>query len=156
MLEGYNTDGSFRYRDEGYNKGGAYTSHAHGWSTGPTDALVSYVVGLRPTSPGGQEWVLDPQFGDLSSAQGGFLNPLGTFSAAWELVNDTAYQITVDTPSQTSGIISLPMLPNGKQPSVFQLDDASGQNITTDMTSSSPEGLVSLKISGGNHRIFVS
>jgi hypothetical protein len=64
ILEGYYEDGSFRYANDGYDYSGSYPSHAHGWSSGPADALISYVVGLRPTAPGGSKWTLAPQFGD--------------------------------------------------------------------------------------------
>ncbi|KAJ5833356.1 hypothetical protein N7474_001667 [Penicillium riverlandense] len=85
MIEGYNEDGSFLYTaNEGYDGVGSYPSHAHGWSTGPVDALVSYVVGLQPSAPGGAGWTLSPQTGDLEFAEGGFTTPLGKFSASWK------------------------------------------------------------------------
>lgn len=108
MLEGYNVDGSFLYTaNEGYDQSGSYTSHAHGWSTGPVDALISYVVGLRPASPGGATWSLAPQTGDLESAQGGFTTPLGKFSASWE---NSRGQFTMwyDVPAGTTGTVRLP------------------------------------------------
>lgn len=38
----------------GYGGDYSYTSHAHGWSTGPTHALSTFVVGLQLLSPGGK------------------------------------------------------------------------------------------------------
>lgn len=82
IIEGYNVDGSFLYTgNPGYDKTGSYISHSHGWGACPVDALISYVVGLQPKSPGGATWSLAPQTGDLDSAQGGFTTPLGKFSA---------------------------------------------------------------------------
>jgi len=107
IMEGYYEDGSFRYANDGYNDAGSYPSHAHGWSTGPVDALVSYVVGMRPTAPGGAQWMLAPQFGDLSRAQGGFTTPMGKFSASWKLQHG-GYLLEYDTPEGTVGVISLP------------------------------------------------
>ena len=122
MLEGYFTDGSFRYRDAGYNKGGAYTSHAHGWSTGPTDALTSYVVGLRPTGMGGQTWVLEPQLGDLTNAQGGFTVPLGKFSARWTLNGSKGYTVAYNVPAATNGTLVLPTAADGSSPKKVTVD----------------------------------
>jgi hypothetical protein len=73
-IEGYLADGRFGYRaTDGYEGDYLYTSHAHGWGTGPTDALTSYVVGLTITQPGGNQWQLAPQFGDLTHAEAGLL-----------------------------------------------------------------------------------
>lgn len=109
IIEGYNEDGSFLYTaNEGYDKAGSYPSHAHGWSTGPVDALVNYVVGLVPKSPGGATWTLAPQVGDLSFAQGGFTTPLGKFSAAWQ-IKSNGLHLQYDAPPMTSGVLYLPL-----------------------------------------------
>ncbi|KAF5378492.1 hypothetical protein D9615_007115 [Tricholomella constricta] len=51
LLEGFTANGSLSYRSyRGYNYDAAYTSHAHGWSAGPTPALTFYVLGLTVTS----------------------------------------------------------------------------------------------------------
>jgi hypothetical protein len=111
IIEGYKTDGTFDYRGGAsfgaYVWGGAYTSHSHGWSTGPTDALTSYIVGLQPTAPGGKEWSLAPQMGDLSFAEAGFTTPLGSFSAGWKKHGDTL-SLSVSTPKGTRGEVILP------------------------------------------------
>jgi hypothetical protein len=79
-IEGYLADGTFGYRaTTGYGGDYSYTSHAHGWSTGPTDALTSYIVGITIVQPGGSEWKLAPQFGDLRFAEAGFTTPWGGF-----------------------------------------------------------------------------
>jgi hypothetical protein len=116
MLEGYYEDGSFRYANDGYDATGSYPSHAHGWSTGPTDALISYVVGLRPTASGGSEWTLEPQFGDLTSAQGGFTTPSGKFSASWKL-QPGGYILEYDVPVDSTGTLVLPS--DSKQPEIY-------------------------------------
>lgn len=115
ILEGYYEDGSFRYANDGYDSSGSYPSHAHGWSTGPTDALISYVVGLRPTAPGGSKWTLAPQFGDLTDAQGGFTTPLGKFSATWKL-QPGGYILGFDVPVNSTGTLVLPS--GSKQPQI--------------------------------------
>lgn len=151
FLEGYGADGSFRYRDSGYNRGGSYTSHAHGWSTGPTDALTTYIVGLRPITPGGARWSVEPQFGDLKSAEGGFTIPkTGKFSAGWVLTGDGKYNVTINVPASTSGVARLPF-PNGKPPKSVTLDS---KPVT--YTTNSNDRVVIVQTPGGKHSIVVS
>jgi hypothetical protein len=116
-IEGYLTDGSFGYRaTRGYGGDYSYTSHAHGWSTGPTDALTSYIVGLQVSSPGGSNWTLSPQFGDLMHAEGGFTTPLGKFSASW-MVFEGGYSLEWGFPAGTVGTLVLPTI-GDKAPTV--------------------------------------
>ncbi|KAH7350613.1 putative alpha-L-rhamnosidase B [Rhexocercosporidium sp. MPI-PUGE-AT-0058] len=108
FIEGYLEDGSFGYRAfSGYEKDYSYTSHAHGWSTGPTHALTNYVLGLQLESPGGADWILAPQFGDLKFVEGGFTTSLGQFSAKWTLISG-GYELSFDTPVGTTGKLILP------------------------------------------------
>jgi hypothetical protein len=59
------------------------SSYAHGWSTGPVTALSGYVLGIRPTSPGYATWTVEPQPGDLTSAQGQSPTPHGAVVSRW-------------------------------------------------------------------------
>ncbi|OCB86064.1 Six-hairpin glycosidase [Sanghuangporus baumii] len=109
LLEGYTANGSLGYRSyRGYNYDPAYTSHAHGWSSGPTSALTFYVLGLQIMTPQGQDWTLEPHTSGLSAAQGGFETPLGWFGASWELSGRKNTQFVVETPKGTSGTVTLP------------------------------------------------
>ncbi|KAH6713372.1 putative alpha-L-rhamnosidase B [Leptodontidium sp. MPI-SDFR-AT-0119] len=108
FIEGYLEDGTFGYRAfSGYEKDYSYTSHAHGWSTGPTHALTNYVLGLQLASPGGADWILAPQFGDLKFVEGGFTTSLGKFSAKWTLIPG-GYELSYYTPIGTTGRLILP------------------------------------------------
>ena len=147
MIEGYLSDGSFKYANDGYNSVGSYPSHAHGWSAGPADALMSYVVGLRLESPGGRSWILDPQMGDLNEAQGGFTTPLGKFSSGWQITL-LGYILWLDTPKDTEGTLSLP---NKACKSVVIVDGAKQRahcNVETSITT--------MHLKGGLHKILVS
>ncbi|KAK3079839.1 hypothetical protein LTS18_003772, partial [Coniosporium uncinatum] len=98
VIEGYRTDGSFGYR---FNRGypnPSYTSHAHGWSSGPTSALTEYVVGLRVVGPAGQRWRLRPQFGDLEWCEGGFTTSLGKYQAKWNRTAGAEYSLSYYAP----------------------------------------------------------
>ncbi|KAK3116157.1 hypothetical protein LTR53_003766 [Teratosphaeriaceae sp. CCFEE 6253] len=80
VIEGYLTNGSFGYRNyRGYYYDTSYVSHSHGWSSGPTSALTNYVLGLEVTGPLGSTWKFAPQFGDLTSVEGGFTTGLGKY-----------------------------------------------------------------------------
>lgn len=113
VIEGYRVNGTFGYRQErGYGYDPSYVSHAHGWSSGPTSALTEYVVGLSVTSPAGKTWTLKPQFGDLKWAEAGFMTRLGKFEARWERSGD-GYSLKFQTPSNTTGVVSLPVATTG-------------------------------------------
>jgi len=115
VIEGYLTNGSFAYRNyRGYDYDAAYVSHSHGWSSGPTSALTNYVLGLEITGRVGSTWRFAPQFGDLTSVQGGFMTTLGAFQASWNVTNGgRGYSMEVNVPEGTTGTMTLPALSSG-------------------------------------------
>lgn len=147
ILEGYYEDGSFRYANDGYDSSGSYPSHAHGWSSGPADALISYVVGLRPTAPGGSKWTLAPQFGDLTSAQGGFTTPLGKFSATWKLQSG-GYTLGYDIPAESAGTL---VLPSGSRQPRIRWNGRKHAHSTFDAST----GLTTVSAPGGKQTLSV-
>lgn len=117
-IEGYLRNGTFGYRsDRGYGYDESYVSHAHGWSAGPTAALTNYILGLRLTSPIGLSWLIAPQFGNLSSAEGGFMTSLGRFRVHWEKSPDE-YTLRFFVPEGTRGNLTLPFIRSGEQPEI--------------------------------------
>ncbi|KAJ7733701.1 Six-hairpin glycosidase [Mycena metata] len=112
LLEGFTANGSIWYRSyRGYNYDPAYTSHAHGWSSGPTSALTIYVLGLSVTAPQGAQWLLSPNLAGLPSAQGGFTTSLGWFGASWTVSTKgttTTFSVDLDVPAGTSGVFEVP------------------------------------------------
>ena len=101
----------YSYRSyRGYNYDAAYTSHAHGWSSGPTSALTFYVLGLTVTSPQGQAWSFDPHMSGLEAAEGGFETPLGWFGAKWSLTpKGKTFTAALDVPVGTAGEVHVPI-----------------------------------------------
>ncbi|HWO61787.1 MAG TPA: trehalase family glycosidase [Umezawaea sp.] len=73
--EGYLANGQFGY-------GGTYMSASHGWATGPTSALTFSVLGIQPHSLNGG-YLVKPQPGDLTSAEGNLNTPLGNIDLTW-------------------------------------------------------------------------
>ncbi|VDC03801.1 unnamed protein product [Peniophora sp. CBMAI 1063] len=133
LIEGYLINDSLEY----YYSDGAYTSHAHGWSTGPTSALTFYLVGLQPTGPQGQTWQAAPQLSGLPAAQGSFETGLGTFAASWTFSNSTGFNLALSTPEGTQGTVVLPV----------------AGSVTVDGQSQGK--VTSLSLAGGEHTIAV-
>ncbi|KAE8327042.1 Six-hairpin glycosidase [Aspergillus sergii] len=104
LIEGYTTDGEL-----GYPQGGqpSRTSHAHGWSTGPTSALTFLAAGLELTGVGGRTWRIRPRLGGLERVTAGFMAPLGQFSSSWKAKGDVVVG-QFQTPEGTSGTLVLP------------------------------------------------
>ena len=87
------------------------TSLAHGWSAGPTGALSAYVLGLRPARPGWKRWLVEPQPGDLSFAQGSVGTPEGKLGARWEVdPGGDSFRITMRAPRGATGTVAVPLL----------------------------------------------
>lgn len=86
-----------------------FTSAAHGWGAGPINALTGYIVGIRPTKPGYAEWLVEPQVGDLTWAQGRADSPFGLIESRWE-VSNSSFKMTVVSPEGTQGKVSVPLL----------------------------------------------
>ena len=53
------------------------TSLAHGWASGPTPILTSYVLGVQPVDPGYQTFTVEPHPGSLRWAEGAVPTPYG-------------------------------------------------------------------------------
>lgn len=121
VIEGYLQNATFGYRSSrGYYYDASYISHAHGWSAGPTSALINYVLGLSLTGRAGSTWQLAPQFGDLTSVEGGFTSSLGQFQAAWRresTKSSSSYELSFKVPTDTQGTVVLPPV-NGKKSKV--------------------------------------
>ena len=129
-----------RYRSAlGYNYDFSYTSHAHGWSTGPTSVLTVYVLGLQVNSPQGATWSLAPHTSGLDGAEGGFTTPLGWFGASWKIEEEgRSLLITISTPAGTQGTVSIP---------------AGYGNVQLDGTKATSTSLGNFIVSGGKHTI---
>jgi len=77
---------------------GADPSWDHGWSSGAAPALTSYVLGVRPTSPGFTTFVVDPHPGSsVSWASGTVPTPRGPIVVSWRKLKGRL-SITVNAP----------------------------------------------------------
>lgn len=88
--------------------GGAYESLAHGWSSGPTAALTSYVLGI---SAGSKRFHVVPHPGDLTDVHGvAPVKPGHTVTVAWHH-SRSEFTLRVDSRhADMQGDIAIPAL----------------------------------------------
>lgn len=105
FIEGYSTTGELHYAPY---LNDARISHAHGWATGPTSSLTSYVAGVQLLTAGGATWRIAPSLGNLKIADAGFSTNLGFFGAKTQ-VSDGRLVIELEAPQGTSGELKFPL-----------------------------------------------
>ena len=89
---------------------GDETSLAHGWSSGVTADLSSYVLGVQPTTAGFDIWSVDPHPGSLSWAEGDVPTPHGTIEVRWARQPSSGrFALQVTAPGRTTGTLIVPV-----------------------------------------------
>jgi len=102
MWENVNSDGGPGF--------GASSSLSHGWSTMPASALPQYMLGIQPVTPGYATWLVRPEPGDLSWAEGRVPTPHGTLAVSWAgKSGDGEFAMSVTAPSGASGTVAVPV-----------------------------------------------
>ncbi|TBU39944.1 Six-hairpin glycosidase [Dichomitus squalens] len=127
FIEGYSTSGELRYAP--------YTndpriSHAHGWGTGPTSSLTTYVGGIQLVGAAGATWAIVPQVGDLTHVDAGFSTTLGRFSSKW-FTNGSVFRLEISTPKGTMGTVGIPF-PGNRTTATLIRADRPGVRVTAD------------------------
>ncbi len=64
-------------------------SHCHAWSSAPVYFLNRIVLGIRPTSPGGQAFEISPYIKDLDWAKGSYATAKGVLEVSWRKKGNT-------------------------------------------------------------------
>ena len=115
LAEGLSANGSLYYRgNAGYKNDAAYTSLSHGWSSGPTIALTSYIGGLEIVS--WRKWRFRPQSdGHVRDVDTGFISPMGKFEVNWMISGDMrtnstsgfGFDAEITTPEGLTGTVEL-------------------------------------------------
>jgi alpha-L-rhamnosidase len=82
---------------------------SHAWGSGPTSALSKYVLGVRPVEAGYQTWLIEPQPGDLTWAEGTVPTPHGPIGVAWYRKAAGGFSLGVRVPNGTLGTVGLPV-----------------------------------------------
>jgi hypothetical protein len=82
------------------------TSLSHGWASGPTPIMTSYVLGVQPADPGYASFTVAPHFGSLTWAKGAVPTPYGQIFVSWTK-RGGSYSLTVQAPPGTTASIAL-------------------------------------------------
>ncbi|MCO5997274.1 alpha-L-rhamnosidase-related protein [Actinoallomurus rhizosphaericola] len=93
-----------------------YVSLAHGWATGPTPALSSYVLGVAPDTPGGTTFHFIPHVAALTFTRGRVTTEHGPVDASWR-IHKGEFSAHLAAPKGTTGRAGVPTL--GKRIQVF-------------------------------------
>jgi hypothetical protein len=96
--ENFNYDGTPYYNS-------SYMSAAHGWATGPTNALTFFVLGLNPGDATRYDFV--PHLGDLTHVEGNITTPRGAVNGTWDYTPGT-FTSRLTAPTGTTGRIGVP------------------------------------------------
>ena len=99
--ESFNYDGTPYY----HNVFNSYMSAAHGWATGPTNALTFFVLGLNPGDATNYDFVPHP--GDLTHVEGNITTPKGAVKGIWDYTPGT-FTSQLTSPAGTTGRIGVP------------------------------------------------
>ncbi|KAK4220821.1 Six-hairpin glycosidase-like protein [Podospora fimiseda] len=109
LAEGFRVDGYVQY--PAYWSP-ARNSHAHGWSSGPTQLLIRGVLGVEIVGLAGSRWRITPELTDwLGWARGGFTTTEGKFEVkVWRTKienGSSAVTVEVKTPKGTKGHVGI-------------------------------------------------
>jgi alpha-L-rhamnosidase len=134
------------------------TSLAHGWSSGATADLSSYVLGVRPTTAGFDIWSVDPHPGSLSWAEGNVPTPHGTMEVRWaQQPSSGRFALQVTAPGRTTGTLTVPVPRTGAVVTVVTTKAPSGRRSKKAITVS--PGATSLPVSvvgGATYDVYVA
>ncbi|KAH9853159.1 bacterial alpha-L-rhamnosidase domain protein [Lenzites betulinus] len=150
FIEGYSTSGALHYAPYAND---ARISHAHGWATGPTSALTTFVGGIQILSGAGATWTIAPQPGDLTAVDTGFSTPKGKFTSKWTNKKNT-FTLTIRTPAGTTGSVGIP-LPAGAQSSA-RLTGGPGGNAKAATVRGDDAGVYWIEDLPGGSYVFVA
>ncbi|MDW6064209.1 alpha-L-rhamnosidase C-terminal domain-containing protein [Streptomyces sp. FXJ1.4098] len=133
---------------------GAYTSMAHGWSTGVLPALTHQLLGAVPTAPGYATWEVRPHPASVAWARGQLPTPHGGLRVQWHNAPGR-FDLTVQAPAATSGVIALPHAPAASHVRVGGRLVWNGRSGTGDVKV--VDGRVTLTgLDAGTHRVLVT
>ncbi|CDO72451.1 Glycoside Hydrolase Family 78 protein [Trametes cinnabarina] len=115
FIEGYSVTGALHYAPYSND---ARISHAHGWATGPTSSLTTFIGGIQLLSDAGATWTIAPQLGDLTHVDTGFSTSKGKFSSKWT-TSGTTFSLSISTPKGTKGTVGIPLPANQNKTLLF-------------------------------------
>ena len=119
--EGYTSSGAFAYN-------GSYTSLAHGWSTGPTGALTTDVLGITPQTTAGQTYQVVPHPANLTHVEGTLTVASGkTIHVSYDHSSAGGFNMLVYA-SSNSGSVGVIAVPTFGQNHVVNINGSTAWN----------------------------
>jgi alpha-L-rhamnosidase len=129
---------------------GDSTSLAHGWSSGATADLSSYVLGVQPSTAGFRTWLVEPHPGSLSWVEGNVPTPHGTIDVRWaQDLPSGRFALQVTGPKGTSGTISVPVPRSGARVTVSRPTTRRNHASTRTMATAAGSTHLALTVAGG-------
>ncbi|HEY7947640.1 MAG TPA: alpha-L-rhamnosidase C-terminal domain-containing protein [Acidimicrobiales bacterium] len=128
---------------------GAYTSLAHGWASGATPDLSSYILGVQPVTAGYAIWTVHPHPGSLLWAEGDVPTPRGTIDVRWAQSRGARFALEVSGPARTQGVIVVPVASIGATATVTSAGPGRNQRSRRVLTTTAGTSQLSIAISGG-------
>lgn len=95
-------------------------SECHAWAATPTFDLSTYVLGVRPTKPGFDEFLIAPNPCDLDFAEGVFPSVKGDIKVKWQKTGN-GMELEFNVPKNSTAKVSLP-LADGRKKFSLKLD----------------------------------
>lgn len=92
----------------------------HAWGAAPANLIPRYLLGVRPLEPGFGRILIQPQPAHLPRAAGVVPTIRGPVRVAFEHEVDIRFQLEVELPANTRGIVKLPL---GGAPARLLVDD---------------------------------
>ncbi len=127
---------------------------AHGWSTGVLSALTHQLLGAVPTAPGYATWEVRQHPASVAWARGQLPTPHGGLRVQWHHAPGR-FDLTVQAPAATSGVIALPHAPAASHVRVGGRLVWNGRSGTGDVKV--VDGRVTLTgLDAGTHRVLVT
>lgn len=80
-------------------------SLCHGWASGPTAWLSEYVLGVKISKPGGREYTVSPNLGDLKFVEGTYPTPYGVIAIKHVKNSDGSVKTEINSPEEVKVIV---------------------------------------------------
>ena len=85
----------------------------HAWTSYPGYIFLKYICGIQPTSGGFATFIVRPETGGLTFAEGTVPTVKGLITTRWEKGSDGSFLLGIKVPANTSAAIYLPKLSGG-------------------------------------------
>lgn len=99
----------------------ATNSNNHAWAAGPLYNLSAYLLGIRPSGPAFSEYLFQPLVNSIKQIAADIPTPNGTIPAEY-INNYSNYTLSVNSPENTVGIVSIPRYVLGDSLPIYSVE----------------------------------